>query len=86
MRFVVAMAMVLMTTPSFAEDTLRPGPAFDAAQSPLPPGKPAGVSEAATNNHELFIYISLGMIALTAAGVALNFRHHSSAAATPTTH
>jgi hypothetical protein len=79
MRFVVALAILLTASPSFAQQA-APLPA-----GPLPPGKPAGVSQA-TSNHDLFIYISLGLVALTAAGVALNFRHHSSVTATPTTH
>jgi hypothetical protein len=84
MRFVVALAMLVMTTPSYAQEA-APLPAAPFALGQLPPGKPAGVSEAATSNHDLFIYISLGMVALTAAGLALRFSHHSSVAATPTT-
>jgi hypothetical protein len=89
MRFVVALAMLVMTTPSYAQEAAPlPAAPFALGQLPpgqLPPGKPAGVSEAATSNHDLFIYISLGMVALTAAGLALRFSHHSSVAATPTT-
>jgi hypothetical protein len=94
MRFVMALAMLVMTTPSYAQEaTALSAAPFALDQRPpgqrppgqLPPGKPAGVSEAATSNHDLFIYISLGMVALTAAGLALRFSHRASVAATPTT-
>jgi hypothetical protein len=79
MRFVTALAILLMASPSFAQQAAPSQPGL------LPPGKPAGVQQA--SNHDVFIYISLGMIALTAAGLALDFSHHASTAAavTPTT-
>ena len=73
MRFVMALAMLLMTSPSFADENA----------GPLPPGKPAGVQQA--SNHELFVYISVGLIALTVGGIALTYIHKGSTAAPATT-
>ena len=78
MRFVMALAMLLMTAPSFADES--PGP---LASGPLPPGKPAGVQQA--SNHDLFVYISLSLIAITIGGVALTYIHTGSTAAPVTT-
>ena len=78
MRFVMALAFLLMTSPSFADESTGP-----LASGPLPPGKPAGVEQA--NNHELFIYISLGLIALTVGGIALSYVRTGSSAAPVTT-
>lgn len=76
MPFVMMLTLLLMVSPVFAADS----------DAPLAPGKPAGVEEAAMNNHDLFIYISLGMITVAAGGIALSLSHHSSAAAAaPTT-
>jgi hypothetical protein len=75
MPFVMMLAMLLMTSPVYAAES----------DAPLAPGKPAGVAQAEVNNHDLFIYISLGMIALAAGGMALSFSHSSATAAAPTT-
>ena len=71
----LVLAMLLMASPVFAADN----------DAPLAPGKPAGVAQAEMNNHDLFIYISLGMIALAAGGMALSLSHSSATAAAPTT-
>jgi hypothetical protein len=73
MRFVTALALMLMTSPSFAEES----------SGSLPPGKPAGVMQA--GNHERFVYISLGLIAVTVGGVALTYIHTGSSTPATTT-
>ena len=49
---------------------LAMNPALGQAQT-LPPGKPAGMSEAQLNNHQLFVYLTIGGLLVTAAGAAL---------------
>jgi hypothetical protein len=59
-------------------------PLAAAETLPLPPGKPAGVAQAQMNNHQLFIYITIGgTIATVTAGLLLLKK--TKAAATPTT-
>jgi hypothetical protein len=89
MRFVMAVALVLMTSPSFADESAAPlspaAPSVAGPQTlgPLAPGKPAGVKEA--SNHDLFIWISLSLIAITVGGVALTYIHTGGSASTATT-
>ena len=78
MRFALALAVLLTASPSFAEDSAAP-----LAPPPLAPGKPAGVAQAEMNNHDLFIYLSLGLVAVGAAGMVLIFTRSS--ASSPTT-
>jgi hypothetical protein len=83
MRFVMALAMLLMTSPSFAGETPPPLTSGPPTSGPLAPGKPAGVAQA--SNHELFVYISLSLIAVTVGGVALTYIHTSPSTPATTT-
>jgi hypothetical protein len=78
MRFVMALAFMLATSPSFANESSGP-----LTSGPLAPGKPAGVEQA--NNHDLFIYISVGLIAIATGGIVYAFVHKGTSAATTTT-
>jgi hypothetical protein len=72
MRLATALAILLVASPCLADETPQiAAPQSGPQSSPLAPGKPAGVEQA--NNHELFIYISVGMIALALGGVALTY-------------
>jgi hypothetical protein len=56
-----------------------------AETPPLAPGKPAGLAEAQINNHQLFIYITLGgTLATVAASLLLLKKSSSTSAATAT--
>jgi hypothetical protein len=61
-------------------------PLAAAEPQPLAPGKPAGVAEAQINNHQLFIYITLGgTVATVAAGLLLLKKSSSTSAVAATT-
>lgn len=90
MRFVLVpmLALMLAATPVLAGEIASSGPGTTGplavpAMEPLPPGKPAGVAQA--NNHQMFIYISLGMIAIAAGGLALDFANRGGSSSTATT-
>jgi len=58
-----------------------------AVAQTLPPGKPAGVAEAQMNNHQLFIYLTIGGTLVTVAGAFLLIKNKNGSgnAATGTT-
>jgi hypothetical protein len=51
-----------------------------AEAPPLAPGKPAGLAKAQINNHQLFIYITLGGTVVTVAASLLLLKSSTSAA------
>jgi hypothetical protein len=61
-------------------------PALSGAQT-LPPGKPAGVAQAQMDNHQLFIYLTVGGTLVTVVGAFLLVKNKNGSgnAATGTT-